>query len=136
MYADDPAAIKRKYDLRKLKELDELVASLVNIEIPYNNFVTGKYAFHHKAGMHTKAIYINPNSYEILDPADFGLTRTMNIAHRLTGHNAVGVRARELGLEFGKDELREITRQIKAMADTGPLSMDQLDAVLRQRVVA
>jgi homocitrate synthase len=136
MYADDPAAIKRKYDLRKLKELDELVASLVSIEIPYNNFVTGKYAFHHKAGMHTKAIYINPNSYEILDPADFGLTRTMNIAHRLTGHNAVGVRARELGLEFGKDELREITRQIKAMADSGPLSMDQLDAVLRQWVVA
>ena len=136
MYADDPAAIKRKYDLRKLKDLDELVASLVTIEIPYNNFVTGKYAFHHKAGMHTKAIYINPNSYEILDPADFGLTRTMNIAHRLTGHNAVGVRARELGLEFGKDELREITRQIKAMADSGPLSMDQLDAVLRQWVVA
>ncbi|HET9808451.1 MAG TPA: homocitrate synthase [Candidatus Limnocylindria bacterium] len=136
MYADDPAAIKRKYDLRRLKELDELVASLVTIDIPYNNFVTGKYAFHHKAGMHTKAIYINPNSYEILDPADFGLTRTMNIAHRLTGHNAVGVRARELGLEFGKDELREITRQIKAMADSGPLSMEQLDAVLRQWVVA
>ena len=136
MYADDSAAIKRKYDLRKLKDLDELVASLVTIEIPYNNFVTGKYAFHHKAGMHTKAIYINPNSYEILDPADFGLTRTMNIAHRLTGHNAVGVRARELGLEFGRDELREITRQIKAMADSGPLSMDQLDAVLRQWVVA
>jgi homocitrate synthase len=136
MYADDPAAIKRKYDLRKLKDLDELVASLVSIEIPYNNFVTGKYAFHHKAGMHTKAIYINPNSYEILDPADFGLTRTMNIAHRLTGHNALGRRAEELGLQFGKDELRAITTHIKALADSGPLSMDQLDALLREWVVA
>ncbi|MEO8633322.1 MAG: homocitrate synthase [Chloroflexota bacterium] len=136
MYADDPAAIKRKYDLRKLKELDELVASLVSIEIPYNNFVTGKYAFHHKAGMHTKAIYINPNSYEILDPADFGLTRTMNIAHRLTGHNAVGRRAQELGLELGTDQVKAITRHVKAMADAGPLSMDQLDAVLRQWAVA
>ncbi len=136
MYADDPAAIRRKYDLRKLKDLDDLVASLVSIEIPYNNFVTGKYAFHHKAGMHTKAIYINPNSYEILDPADFGLQRTMNIAHRLTGHNAVGRRAQELGLEFGKDELRHITKKIKALADAGPLSMDQLDALLREWVVA
>lgn len=136
MYADDPSAVKRKYDLRKLRELDEMVASMVGIEIPYNNFVTGKYAFHHKAGMHTKAIYVNPNSYEILDPADFGLTRTMNIAHRLTGHNAVGKRAEELGLTFGKAELREITRKIKAMADAGPLSMDQLDAVLREWVVA
>ena len=136
MYADDPAAIKKKYDLRKLKELDEMVAAMVSIEIPYNNFVTGKYAFHHKAGMHTKAIYINPNSYEILDPADFGLERTMNIAHRLTGYNAVGKRAEQLGLTFGKAELREITKKIKAMADSGPLSMDQLDSVLREWVVA
>ena len=136
MYADDPGAIKKKYDLRKLKMLDEMIASMVSIEIPYNNFVTGKYAFHHKAGMHTKAIYINPNTYEILDPADFGLERTMNIAHRLTGSNAVGKRAEQLGLTFGKTELREITQRIKAMADAGPLSMDQLDAVLKEWVVA
>ena len=136
MYADDPAAIRKKYDLRKLKELDEMIASMVSIEIPYNNFVTGKYAFHHKAGMHTKAIYLNPNSYEILDPADFGLERTMNIAHRLTGYNAVGKRAEQLGLTFGKTELREITRKIKAMADAGPLSMEQLDAMLKEWVVA
>ena len=136
MYADDPAAIKKKYDLRRLKELDEMIASMVSIEIPYTNFVTGKYAFHHKAGMHTKAIYVNPNSYEILDPADFGLERTMNIAHRLTGHNAVGKRAEQLGLTFGKTELREITQKIKAMGDAGPLSMDQLDSVLREWVVA
>ncbi len=136
MYADDPAAIRKKYDLRKLRQLAEMIASMVGVEIPYNNFVTGKYAFHHKAGMHTKAIYINPNSYEILDPADFGLERTMNIAHRLTGYNAVGKRAEQLGLTFGKTELREITQRIKAMADAVPLSMDQLDAVLREWVVA
>ena len=34
MYADDPAAIKRKYDLPQLKELDELVASLVEHRDP------------------------------------------------------------------------------------------------------
>ncbi len=136
MYADDPAAIREKYDLKRLRELDELVASMVGIQIPFDEFVTGKYAFHHKAGMHTKAIYLNPNSYEILDPADFGLARTINIAHRLTGYNAVGKRAEELGLQFGREELREITKRIKAMADAGPLSMDQLDAVLREWVVA
>jgi isopropylmalate/homocitrate/citramalate synthase len=60
----------------------------------------------------------------------------MNIAHRLTGHNAVGRRAEELGLQFGKDELRAITTKIKTLADSGPLSMDQLDALLRDWVVA
>ncbi len=136
MYADDQTTVKSKYDLTQLKHLDEMIASMVGIDIPFDEFVTGKYAFHHKAGMHTKAIYVNPNSYEILDPADFGLARTINIAHRLTGYNAVGKRAEELGLQFGKDDLREITKRIKAMGDAGPLSMDQLDAVLRDWVVA
>jgi homocitrate synthase len=136
MYADDPAAIRRKYDLPKLRQLDEMVASMVGVEIPFDEYVTGKFAFHHKAGMHTKAIYLNPNSYEILDPADFGLARTINIAHRLTGYNAVGKRAQELGLQFGKDDLREITRRIKSLADAGPLSMEQLDTILREWVVA
>ncbi len=136
MYADDAAAIRRKYDLRKLKQLDELVASLVKIDIPFDEFVTGKYAFHHKAGMHTKAIYLNPNSYEILDPADFGVSRTINVAHRLTGRHAIGRRAEELGLAFAEDELKQITRTIKSMADAGPLSMDQLDSMLREWVVA
>lgn len=136
MYADDPDAIKKKYDLPKLKVLDEMVAAMVGIEIPFNEFVTGKYAFHHKAGMHTKAIYLNPNSYEILDPADFGLDRTINVAHRLTGRHAIGRRAKELGLEFGETELKDITKRIKAMADAGPLSMDKLDGLLREWVVA
>lgn len=136
MYADDPAAIRAKYDLRKLRELDEMVAAMVGIEIPFDEYVTGRYSFHHKAGMHTKAIYLNPNSYEILDPADFGLERTIKVAHRLTGRHAIGRRARELGLEFGEDELKTITRRIKAMADAGPLSMEQLDSLLRGWVVA
>ncbi|MEK7861184.1 MAG: homocitrate synthase, partial [Chloroflexota bacterium] len=136
MYADDPAAVKRKYDLRTLRGLDEMVASMVGIEIPFDEFVTGKYAFHHKAGMHTKAIYLNPSTYEILDPADFGLERTIHVAHRLTGRHAVGRRAKELGLEFGEEELKQVTRQIKALADAGPLSMEQLDSILRSWVVA
>jgi len=136
MYADYPGAIRKKYDLPKLRDLDDPVASLVGIEIPYHNFVTVRDAFHHKAGMHTKAIYLNPNSYEIIDPADFGLQRTMNVAHRLTGKHAINHRAKELGLEFGEDELKLITRRIKTLADAGPLSMDQLDSLLREWVVA
>ncbi len=136
MYTDDPGLVKKKYDLPRLQDLDEMIAAMVGIDIPFNNFVTGKYAFHHKAGIHTKAIYLNPNSYEILDPADFGLERTIHVAHRLTGRHAIGRRAKELGLEYGEEELRKITAHIKALADRGPLSMPELDSILREWVVA
>lgn len=44
-----------------------------------NNYITGFCAFTHKAGIHAKAILANPSTYEILNPADFGMTRYVSI---------------------------------------------------------
>ena len=74
-------------------------------------------AFTHKAGIHAKAILNNPSTYEILDPADFGLTRYIHVAHRLTGWNAIKERAEQLQLNLSDDEIKKITAQIKSLAD-------------------
>jgi homocitrate synthase len=126
----------KKYKLEMLYELEKMVAEVVRIDIPFNNYITGETSFTHKAGMHTKAVMLNPGAYEIIDPQDFGLQRTISIAHRLTGKNAIQNRARELGLHFGDSQLREITDEIKRLADAGPLSTRQLDELLRSWVVA
>ena len=44
--------VRGKYDLSKLKPLEDLVASAVEINIPFNNYVTGFCAFTHKAVSH------------------------------------------------------------------------------------
>ena len=126
----------KKYKLEMLYDLEKMVAEIVGIDIPFNNYITGETSFTHKAGMHTKAVMLNPGAYEIIDPQDFGLQRTISIAHRLTGKNAIQNRARELGLHFGDSQLREITDEIKRLADAGPLSTRQLDELLRTWVVA
>ena len=126
----------KKYKLDMLYDLEKMVADVVGIDIPFNNYITGETSFTHKAGMHTKAVMLNPGAYEIIDPQDFGLQRTISIAHRLTGKNAIQNRARELGLHFGDSQLREITDEIKRLADAGPLSTGQLDELLRSWVVA
>ena len=126
----------KKYKLEMLYDLDKMVADIVGIDIPFNNYITGETSFTHKAGMHTKAVMLNPGAYEIIDPADFGLQRTISIAHRLTGKNAIQHRAKELGLHFGDSQLREITLEIKRLADAGPLTIEQLDEILRGWVVA
>jgi homocitrate synthase len=126
----------KKYRLDMLYDLDKMVADIVGINIPFNNYITGETSFTHKAGMHTKAVMLNPGAYEIIDPQDFGLERTISIAHRLTGKNAIQSRARELGLDFGDTQLREITQEIKRLAESGPLSTSQLDGLLRSWVVA
>ncbi len=135
LYSYDKSLVQ-KYRLEMLYDLDKMIAEIVGIEIPFNNYITGETSFTHKAGMHTKAVMLNPGAYEIIDPQDFGLQRTISIAHRLTGKNAIQNRARELGLHFGDSQLREITLEIKRMADAGPLTIEELDELLRSWVVA
>jgi homocitrate synthase len=81
-----------------LREIENLVAEAVEVNIPFMNPITcviflriqllklnwlrsfsGYCAFTHKAGIHAKAILNNPSTYEILKPEDFGLTRYVSI---------------------------------------------------------
>ncbi len=130
LYACDRTLVA-KYNLPKLVELDNMVADIVGVGIPFNNYITGITAFTHKAGIHAKAVLNNPETYEILDPQDFGLTRYISIAHRLTGWNAIKARAEQLSLRLSDEELHVATAHIKALADEKPIGLDDVDAVLR-----
>jgi homocitrate synthase len=131
LYATDPGLVK-KYDLPLLRKLDNTIARMVGVDIPFNNYITGITAFTHKAGIHAKAILNNPETYEILDPHAFGMTRYISIAHRLTGWNAIKNRAEQLGLQLDDAHIKAITAHIKALADEKQLSLDDIDGLLRR----
>ena len=131
LYVEDPDAVRRRYDLASLRDLERCVARRVGIEVPFNNPVTGACAFTHRAGIHAKAMLSEPRTYEILDPADFGLERSIDVAHRLTGWNAVANRARQLAIALDEREVRELTRQIKELADERAICLADVDALLR-----
>ncbi len=136
MYTLEPDYVSSKYQLSLLPELDRLIARLTNTEIPFNNYITGETAFSHKAGMHLKAIYLNPEAYESYPPEVFGLNRKLIIGSRLTGRAAIARRAQELGLSFGEEELHRLTHHIKALADKNQLTLEELDHVLSGWVLA
>ncbi len=131
LYSMDRSLVS-KYNLPLIRDLDDLVAGMVGVDIPFNNYITGITAFTHKAGIHAKAVLNNPETYEILSPQDFGMTRYISIAHRLTGWNAIKDRAEQLQLDIPDDELRAATQHIKALADEKPISLTDVDAVLRR----
>ncbi|MCC6678810.1 MAG: homocitrate synthase [Phycisphaerales bacterium] len=128
--AVDPGSV-RKYRLPLLREIDQHVAALVGVEVPFNTCITGFSAFTHKAGIHAKAVLNDPTTYEALRPEDFGLKRYVHIAHRLTGWNAVKHRAEQLGLSFTDEQLKAITARIKALADCDALTLEHVDALLK-----
>ncbi|MCZ6596546.1 MAG: homocitrate synthase [Planctomycetota bacterium] len=136
LYVTDPELVKSRYRLNLLHPIDQAVAELVGVDIPFNNYVTGFCAFTHKAGIHAKAVLNDPTTYEALRPEDFGLTRYVHIAHRLTGWNAIKYRAEQLGLELAKDELRALTERIKVLADSQAITLDHVDSMLHAAVAA
>jgi len=126
-----PEYVKSKYNLKMIKEIEDLVAEAVEINTPFNNPITGFCAFTHKAGIHAKAILNNPSTYKILNPADFGLTRYVHFASRLTGWNAVKTRVGQLGLTMTDDQVKEVTAKIKTLADVRPIAIDDADSIIR-----
>ncbi len=132
MYAIDRDRVKKKYRLRKLRKLDEMVARMVGVGIPFNNYITGVTAFTHKAGIHAKAILNQPETYEILNPKDFGLTRYISIAHKLTGWNAVKDRADQLGLLLTDEQIKKVTMHVKALADQKRIDLNDVDELLHR----
>ena len=132
MYVVDQDYIKTKYKLEMLREIENYVAEAVQIQVPFNNYITGYCAFTHKAGIHAKAILNNPSTYEILKPEDFGMTRYVSIGHRLTGWNAVKNRVQQLQLKMTDSDVKEVTAHIKELADIRPLGLEEVDVLLRK----
>ncbi|KAL9047956.1 MAG: hypothetical protein Q9206_006344 [Seirophora lacunosa] len=128
MLTQDREYVKSKYDLTKLKAVEDLVADAVEV----NNPVTGFCAFTHKAGIHAKAILANPATYEIINPADFGMQRYVHFASRLTGWNAIKSRCDQLGLNMTDAQIKQCTAKIKAMADIRKLAIEDTDVIINQ----
>ena len=130
MYTYDRRLVS-KYDLTRLREVENLIAEIVGIQVPFNNTITGITAFTHKAGVHAKAVLNNPETYEAINPQDFGMQRYIHIAHRLTGWNAIHHRVQQLNLNLSKDDVLDATSRIKSLADRKALSLADVDAILR-----
>lgn len=135
LYFDNRELLLRKYRLDLLYELDHMVAEMVGVQVPFNNYISGETFFTHKAGIHTKAVLAAPETYESIDPSDFGLQRRVQIAHRLTGWNAVRNRALELGLSLSDEQVKAATQRIKALADQRIVTPEEVDELLRAQAV-
>ncbi len=135
LYFDNRELLLKKYRLDLLYEIDHMVAEMVGVQVPFNNYITGETFFTHKAGIHTKAVLAAPETYESINPSDFGLKRRVYIAHRLTGWNAVRSRALELGLSLTDEQVKAATQRIKALADQRIVTPEEVDEMLRAQAV-
>ncbi|HEY8756064.1 MAG TPA: homocitrate synthase [Candidatus Dormibacteraeota bacterium] len=119
------------YRLDRLAALDGMVAGMLGVDIPFTAPITAPFAFHHKAGMHTKAVLGDPRSYEAFAPEQFGIERRLLVNHPLVGRHALRQRAAALGLVGDDAWLRRATAEVKQQATERLLQDRDVDALLR-----
>jgi homocitrate synthase len=118
------------YRLDRLPALDRMVAEMLGVEIPFTSPITGPYAFHHKAGIHTNAVLSDPRSYEALAPERFGIERRLLVGHHLVGRHAIRQRAEALGIACDDAWLVRVTSEVKRHARDRMLPDHEFDELL------
>ncbi|KAL4880644.1 hypothetical protein BJY04DRAFT_228275 [Aspergillus karnatakaensis] len=131
MVATHPEYVKGKYRLERIKDVEDLVAEAVEVNIPFNNPITGFCAFTHKSGLYKKAILNEPSTYEIVNPEDFGMGAYVHFTSRVAGWNAIRSRAEQMNIEMTDEQCKECTEKIKALAEIRPLAIDDADSIIR-----
>src|ERR1035437_2898537 len=116
--------------------LAALEAGASHIDTTLTPPIAAPFAFHHKAGMHTRAVLGAPRSYEPFAPERFGIQRRIMIGHQLVGRHALRQRAADLGISGDDVWLRRVTAEVKRRAGDRPLHDDEVDALLRASVGA
>jgi 2-isopropylmalate synthase len=85
--------------------------------IPRNKAIVGENAFAHESGIHQHGMLRHHSTYEIMRPADVGLSRTNLVLGKHSGRHAFRERVKDLGFELDEDELNSVFEDFKALAD-------------------
>jgi 2-isopropylmalate synthase len=110
-----PYATGIKTDM--IARASKLVSNVTAFPVQYNKAIVGKNAFAHESGIHQDGMLKNAQTYEIMNPADVGVTGTSLILGKLSGRHAFRDKLKALGYELGDNALEDAFRRFKDLAD-------------------
>jgi 2-isopropylmalate synthase len=95
----------------------KLVSNVTAFPVQYNKAIVGKNAFAHESGIHQDGMLKNAQTYEIMSPADVGVTGTALVLGKLSGRHAFRDKLASLGYQLGDNALQDAFRRFKDLAD-------------------
>lgn len=94
-----------------------LVQRNMGMIVQPNKAVVGENAFAHSSGIHQDGVIKNRETYEIMDPADVGVTESSIVLTARSGRAALAYRAKNVGYDLTKIELDDLYPQFLKFAD-------------------
>ena len=106
---------RTRIDYTKLKA--SKIVSNATFPVQFNKAIVGKNAFAHESGIHQDGMLKNSKTFEIMRPADVGLSDTNLVLGKHSGRAALRSKLTDLGYEIGDNKLKDIFVRFKALAD-------------------
>jgi 2-isopropylmalate synthase len=96
----------------RLTELSHYVAEVANVTPDSHQPYAGRYAFTHKAGLHTSGVARFAEAYEHIPPESVGNRRGV-VASDLSGTASLKMKAGQFGLELSDDAIPRLLAELK-----------------------
>ncbi len=103
--------------LNETKRTSDIVARLSGFAIPRNKAVIGGNAYAHESGIHQDGVLKNPETYEIITPQLVGVHTNSLPLGKLSGRHAFTTKMAELGYTLTDEEVKNLFKKFKALAD-------------------
>ncbi|WBL26891.1 2-isopropylmalate synthase [Zunongwangia sp. HGR-M22] len=100
-----------------LYELSTMVSKEMGMFVQPNKAIVGANAFAHSSGIHQDGFIKNRETYEIIDPADVGVTESAIVLTARSGRAALAYRAKKVGYNLTKLELDTVYAEFLNYAD-------------------
>ncbi len=114
----------------------KLVSSITGIHVQPNKAIVGANAFAHESGIHQDGVLKERTTYEIMNPADIGLTKGNIVLGKHSGRHALKRKSEELGYSLSDDQLNRVFARFKKLADVKKEIFDEdVEAILMDEVL-
>ncbi|MEQ6123270.1 2-isopropylmalate synthase [Pseudotenacibaculum sp. MALMAid0570] len=94
-----------------------MVREKMGMPVQPNKAIVGANAFAHSSGIHQDGVIKNRETYEIIDPADVGVTNSAIVLTARSGRAALAYRAKKIGYELTKIQLDAAYKTFLQFAD-------------------
>lgn len=100
-----------------LYETSVMVSEKMGMPVQPNKAIVGANAFAHSSGIHQDGVIKKRETYEIIDPAEVGVTQSSIILTARSGRAALAWRAKKVGYELTKTQLDTVYGEFLKFAD-------------------
>ncbi len=112
-----------------------LVSTLTGMKVQANKAVVGNNAFAHEAGIHQDGVLKERTTYEIMNPAMVGLSRSNLVMGKHSGRHAFRQRLEDMGFSLSDEELDHAFEHFKKLADKkSDITDEDIEAIVEEEM--